>query len=292
MTPFGGTAPAVAVFDNYWGVTLAFARSLGEKGVPLHFYGGGAGRWSRYCTRRFSCPPTEKADEFLPWLRERVSGGDISRIAPTTDLIAYYVSALREEFAQEVRRTIAPLAEIVNCLIKTRFSAISATAGHPTLAALAPDTLEGAVAVASVLGYPLMLKPNSHLGVGYAERGTLILNESDLRRRFRRFDVHSGQEHVAAAYPELLWPLMQRYLPSARNRVYSVTGIKDADGGILAAALSYKREQWPPHIGTSTVQVGCEDARILEAGLQIVNRVLSRGIFELELLADGEVLYA
>jgi predicted ATP-grasp superfamily ATP-dependent carboligase len=292
MTRLGGVAPAVAIFDNYWGTTLAFARSLGQKGVPLHFYGSGAGRWSRYCTRRFSCPPIENADEFQPWLRDRVRGGDISRIAPTTDLIAFYVSALREEFAPEVQRTVAPLAEIVNCLIKTRFSAISAATGHPQLAALAPDTLEGAVAAASVLGYPLMLKPNSHLGVGFVERGTLILNETDLRRRFRRYDAAPGQERVAAAYPELMWPLLQRYIPSARNRVYSVSGIKDADGGILTAALSYKREQWPPDVGISTAQIGYEDARILEAGLQIVNQVLSRGIFEVELLAEGDVLYA
>ena len=25
---------AVAIFDNYWATSLAFARSLGEKGVP------------------------------------------------------------------------------------------------------------------------------------------------------------------------------------------------------------------------------------------------------------------
>jgi hypothetical protein len=292
MTRIGGAAPAVAVFDNYWGATLSFARSLGQKGVPLHFYGSGAGRWSRYCSRRFSCPSIENADEFQPWLRDKVRSGDISRVAPTTDLIAFYVSALREEFAPEVQRTVAPLADIVNCLIKTRFAAISAAAGHPALAALAPDTLEGAVAAASVLGYPLMLKPNSHLGVGFVERGALISNETDLRRRFRRYDAAPGQESIAAAYPELMWPLLQRYIPSARNRVYSVSGFKDVDGGILTAELSYKREQWPPDVGVSTAQIGCEDARILEAGLLIVNQVLSRGIFEVELLADGDMLYA
>jgi hypothetical protein len=90
----------------------------------------------------------------------------------------------------------------------------------------------------------------------------------------------------------LLWPLLQRYVPSARNRVYSVSGIKDADGGVLAACVSYKSEQWPPDVGVSTVQISCEDGRILEAGLQIVNRVLSCGIFEVELLADGDALYA
>ena len=79
----------VTLFDNYWATTLAFARSLGEKAVPLHFYGNGAGRWSRYCTRHFPCPPIEVANEFEPWLLDRIRAGHIARIAPTTDLVAY-----------------------------------------------------------------------------------------------------------------------------------------------------------------------------------------------------------
>jgi hypothetical protein len=90
----------------------------------------------------------------------------------------------------------------------------------------------------------------------------------------------------------LRWPLLQRYVPSARSRVYSVSGIKDVDRGILAASVSYKREQWPPHVGVSIVQVGCKNDRILQAGLEVVDRILSRGIFEIEVLADGENLYA
>jgi len=97
---------------------------------------------------------------------------------------------------------------------------------------------------------------------------------------------------LAAAYPDLQWPLLQRYLPSARHRVYSVSGVKDADGGVLAASVSYKREQWPPDVGVSTVQVGCEDDRIMATGLRVVNQILSRGIFEVELLADGDALFA
>jgi D-aspartate ligase len=283
---------AVAVFDNYWSTTLAFARSLGRRGVPLHLYGSGAGRWSRYCTRHLRCPPVENISEFQPWLRDRLRSGDITRIAPTTDLIAFHTSMLRNEFAPEVQRTIAPLVEIENCLIKTRFSAISAAADRPMLPTLAPDSVDGAVAAASALGYPVMLKPKSHLAVGFVDRGRLLTNEADLVRYYRRYRIAPGQEGIAAMYPELNWPLLQRYIPSARNRVYSVTGIKDADSGVLTACLSYKREQWPPDVGVSTLQISCDDRRILEFGLRVLNQTLSRGIFEVELLADGDALYA
>lgn len=284
--------PAVAIFDNYWSTTLAFARSLGRRGVPLHFYGSGAGRWSRYCTERLRCPPVENAAQFQPWLREKIKNGAISRVAPTTDLIAYYASSLRSEFPAEVSRTIAPLPEVEACLIKMRFCTAGAIPGAPNLPTFLANSLESAMAAAVELGFPLMLKPNSHLVVGFVERGRLLRDEADLKSRFRPYEVIPGQEHLAQLYPELRWPLLQRYMNPARHRVYSVSGIKDADGGVLSACVSYKREQWPPDVGVSTLQIGCDDARVLERGLAVVNQVLSRGIFEIELLADGNDLYA
>jgi hypothetical protein len=282
--------PAVAIFDNYWASTLAFANSLGRQGVPLHFYGKGAGRWSRYCTMKLGCPPVGNAAEFQPWLREQIRSGAITRIAPTTDLIAYYASNLRSEFTEQVQRAIAPLPEIEACLIKTRFLAASQLPGRPGLSTVSATSIEGAKAAAAQLGYPLILKPNSHLVVGFAERGILLRNEADLYRHFQRYEVRPGQEHLGEIYPETRWPVLQRYLPSARQRVYSVSGVKDSEGGVLSARVSYKCEQWPPDVGVSTLQVGCDDARVLERGLAVVDRVLSRGIFEIELLSDGDDL--
>jgi D-aspartate ligase len=282
----------VALINNDWAPTLAFAFSLGRQNIQLHLYGPGAGRWSRYCRRHDVCPPVELADEFLPWLQKRLRSGEITRLAPTTDLIAYYMAILRDDFPAEVRRSITPLHEIERCLIKTRFSEACAAAGQLVPLHAAPDDIEGAVAAARTLGYPLIIKPKSHLVVGSAERGRLVQDESGLRKHFRRYLVARGQSQIAAQYPELLWPLLQRYLRSAQLCVYSVSGIKDADRGILAATVTCKRQQWPPDVGVSTVQAVCDDVRILETGLATVNNLLSRGIFELELLTDAEKLLA
>lgn len=285
-------APSVAVLDNYWAPTLCFAHSLGRRGIPLHFYGRGAGRWSRYCTRRMSCPPVEDAERFLPWLEGRVRSGEIGRLAPTSDLIAYYLALLRHLFAPEVQRTIAPLEEIEQCLIKTRFAGACERVGQAVPAALAPEDPQGALAAAEQLGYPLILKPKSHLAIGTDERGMVVRDRRALLAAFRSYPVMPGQEAIARRYPELLWPLLQRYVPSARRRVYSVTGFKDAQSGIVTAALSVKRGQWPPHTGTSTSQMSCNNAAILAAGIAAVDRLLSRGLFELELLLEHAQLLA
>src|ERR1700737_2752122 len=149
----------VALIDNFGSPTLSFAVSLGSRGVPLHVYGSGAGRWSRYASRRAKCPPVEDADRFLPWLRRRIRSGEIQRVAPTTDLIAFYVSMLREDFAPEVRRTIPPLVELERALIKTRFGAACARTGQPVPVTEAPDDAVIGVATAERLGFPLMMKP-------------------------------------------------------------------------------------------------------------------------------------
>ena len=271
---------------------MAFVHSLGRRGVPVHVYGAGASRWSRYCARRYSCPPVEDADRFLPWLRECVRSGEIVRVAPTTDLIAYYVSCLRDEFPSEVRRTIAPLEEIETALLKCRFMAACTAMGQSVPPTRTPTDLESALPMARELGYPLFLKPKSHLVVGTAERGSLVHNETELRARFIPYVPALGQALLAERYPELRWPLLQRYVPSARQQVYSVTGLKDADHGIVTASLSYKREQWPPDTGTSTLQISGRDQEILAAGLRTVDQLVSCGIFELELLTDDAGLLA
>jgi len=137
-----------------------------------------------------------------------------------------------------------------------------------------------------------MMKPNSHLGVGSGERGQIIRDLSELRAAYRPYAIAPGQESLAARYPELRWPLLQKFIPSARSRVFSISGIKDSSGGIVAASLSCKRRQWPPDVGISTSQITCNDARILATGLKTVNRLLSRGLFELELLVSGPELLA
>ncbi|MDB6100311.1 MAG: hypothetical protein JWO52_310, partial [Gammaproteobacteria bacterium] len=147
------------------------------------------------------------------------------------------------------------------------------------------------IATAERLGFPLMMKPKSHLVVG-DERGRVLNDLGELREYYRPYEISPGRDSLAERYPELLWPLLQKYVPSARTRVFSVSGYKDPDAGIIAASLSCKRRQWPPDTGISTSQVSAADARILSRGLETVDKLVSCGIFELELLESGAELLA
>jgi D-aspartate ligase len=282
--------PPVTIFDSYWSTTLAFVRSLGSRGVRLHVYGKGAGRWSRFCTRRENCPAIENATEFVPWLRDKVRSGAITRIAPNSDLIAYYCSLLRAEFSPTVRQSIAPIEEIERCLIKTQFDAACTNMGSPGPKTCSPTTLAEALSAADALGYPLLMKPRSHLGVGDAERGRLLHDRAQLITAFRPYKPTPGQEQLLLQHPDLLFPLLQRFIATPTQRVFSISGFKDPDAGIVSSLVSFKSDLWPAVVGTSVVQVSCINERVRMAGLKIVDRLLSSGIFELEMVCNGDQL--
>ncbi len=138
----------------------------------------------------------------------------------------------------------------------------------------------------------MVLKPKSHLAVGMAERGVIVDDEAGLRANFAPYRIPAAATALQQRYPELGRPLLQRYLPSASHGVYSVSGYKDADAGIVAALVSVKREQWPPGTGVSTLQRSCRDECVLRRGLKTVDRLLSRGLFELELVVEGDTVLA
>ena len=251
---------------------------------------GAAGRWSRFRTSYRRCPPVDDTDAFLPWLRGKLRSGEIGRVLPTTDLLAYYVSCLREEFSETVRRAIPPLGEIEDCLIKSRFAERCAKVGVKVPATSTARDLGEALRLAEEIGFPMIVKPNSHLGIGMAERGAVIESEKELRASFKPYSFHRLHRLFARAYPDLAGPLIQSYLPAGDRRVYSVSGVKDPANGIVAAALTYKAEQWPPRVGISTQQISCQDQRILQAGVAAVDALISCGIFELEMIEqDGEL---
>src|SRR3954467_3769307 len=84
----------VAVLDAEAPPGLAFTRSLGRGGVPVRVYSPRrypVARLSRYCSDFGRSPDPEHAEVFLPWLQREVERGDISLVAPTSDLIAFYM---------------------------------------------------------------------------------------------------------------------------------------------------------------------------------------------------------
>lgn len=118
--------PSVAVLDADTPPGLAFVRSLGRHGVPMHVYSPRrmpVARLSRYCSSFHNCPDPEHAEAFLPWLKGEVAKGHITYVAPTSDLMAFYMAEFPECFPALQSHGCAGREATLDMLFKDRFDA-------------------------------------------------------------------------------------------------------------------------------------------------------------------------
>ncbi|HEX4873095.1 MAG TPA: hypothetical protein VFV27_12350 [Nevskiaceae bacterium] len=285
------TKPEVAVFDTDEPNALTVMASLGAKGVPLAVYSPRrfpSGRWSPHCRRFSRCPDPLQFDAFQHWLAEELRAGRISRVAPTSDLLTYHCACLREQFPDEVRPSLHTREEIENALIKSRFNQRCEALGLPVPESWYPLSLEQARALAPTLPYPVMIKPKSHLGLGMAYRGAVVADAAAFLAEFREHPPAPGQAPLLARYPELAWPMVQRLVAGAAHRVHSLCGLRVEGSGIVAAAAVVKTDQWPPRVGIGIEFQPLQDPLTLAAGRRVIDAFIRHGLFEIELLVDGE----
>ncbi|NUQ73955.1 MAG: hypothetical protein HUU21_10385 [Polyangiaceae bacterium] len=278
----------MAVFDAESPPALAFTRSLGRAGVPVIVYSDEPcppARFSRYATEFRRCPPRYDAATFLSWLEEELRCGRIGLVAPTSDTIAFYLAELLDRLPETARRALPAKDAALDALFKDRFDAACARASAKTPWAFYPSSIEEALDQAASFPYPVILKPKSHVGIGF-HRGTIAHNADELRREFAPLEIPPGAQSIIDRYPSLRLPMIQELVPGALGNLFSVSGLLGPDGELIACAASQKRGQWPPALGIGIQFESCFDPRVINLGARIAREILGRGLFELELVRD------
>ena len=242
-------------------------------------------RLSRYASGFAACPEPQDADIFLPWLKAEVERGCIDLVAPTSDLMAFYMAEFPECFPKGQMEAMADAEAIRTVLLKDRFDLACQKHDLKAPKTLSPTSVQEAHDLADSLTYPVILKPRSHVGVGWA-RGAVAHTSEMLRQLFRPYPLRANCQRVIERYPELAWPLLQEYVPRALEHLYSISGILSATGEVLAWAGSQKTRQWPPTLGIGVVFEPWQAQAPVAQGLKFVQAVLKKGIFELELIFD------
>ncbi len=276
------------MFDADAPPALAFVRSVGRMGAPVHVYGSGlfgVASLSRYSSETRSAPPVEDASQFLPFLVEQLERGDIELIAPTSDLLAFYLTCVYDLLGPRMRAVLPARETILDVLLKDRFHARCQALGQPTPKTVCPTSLAEAMELAADISWPVILKPRSHVGVGLA-RGILVNDRDELAREFKPYPIREGNAPILEHAPDIRWPMLQEYVPDALQNLYSVSGLLDGEGRVVACASSRKSTQWPPNLGVGTSFSAHDDARVVELGVKLARDILGRGIFEIELIYD------
>lgn len=284
---------AVAVFDVALPPGVAFIRSLGRLGVPVIAYSNlprAAGRFSKYTTEFRSCPDLYHADEFIAWLIGEYERGEFEFVAPTSDFIAFVVGEVDERLGTDLAGGVGGQrggAAVRDCLFKDRFSVVLDDVGFPVPQWSAPTTTEQAIADARRIGYPVVLKPRSHIGIG-AARGVIAGSDAQVEASFVPYHVGDQQTAASRHDPDLGFPIVQEMIDRASLDCVSITGCLGRDGEVLAVTTSRKIDQWGTGLSIGTVFEVCERPTFFEHAIDAVQRVLGSGVFEFEVLADLE----
>jgi D-aspartate ligase len=281
----------VTVFDVDLPPGVAFVRSLGRAGVPVVACSPtrvAAGRYSTRTTSTRACPSVHHSDRFISWLVEELGSGSIDLIAPTSDVVSFCVAEALELLDGDCTRAGQPPADSVRtCLFKGRFLEAMRKFDFPTPPSQIPSTLTEAHEVAAEIGYPVSLKPRSHVGVG-SHRGIVVRAPEELERVYGPYEI--GDAHAAALrhVPELRLPMVQRYYDLGTVDVISVSGCLDANGSVLALGHSRKVSQAPRRFGVGTMFEPAGLQPFTDAAVDAVRGVLGSGLFELEVLVDKQ----
>lgn len=280
---------AVAVFDVDLPPGVAFLRSLGRAGVPVRAFTGearAAGRASRYGRHTSWCPSVRDADEFIGWLADELAAGNIDLVAPTSDFVAFCVASAVEKVGVGAGTIGHPEPDAVrSCLFKHHFHAAMADAGFPAPAAGSPASLDEALQLAERLSYPVVMKPRSHAGVGFA-RGIVARSAAELAASFGRFPMTAGQDSVLAHDADVDVPMIQRYHQLGTFDIVSISGYLGRDGGVQALTHARKVSQSPRRLGVGTMFEPVGAQPWTEAAITAVQQVLGTGLFELEVLVE------
>ena len=280
----------VTVFDVNLPPGIAFVRSLGRAGVPVvacssqRFPAGGL---SRHATTRRRCPSVHESDRFIAWLVDEIGSGGIDLIAPTSDFVTFCVAEALEELGPGALDVGHPSPDAVRtCLFKERFFEALDDIGFDSPPTAVPGSVDEALADADRIGYPVVLKPRSHVGIG-THRGLVVRSARELAASFEPFELGDAHDSALRHVPDLSLPMVQRYYDPGTVDCVSVSGFLDRNGALLAINHSRKVRQWPRRFGVGTLFEPAPAQPFTTCAVDAVRTILGSGLFELEVLVDG-----
>jgi D-aspartate ligase len=287
--------PVILCDAGFYG-TLAAARCLGRAGVPVVLVDPARvypARFSRYVRRSEVCPPAVQEEEFIDWLLAFGAREGPHVIYPTSDEVAYVLSAHQDELATRFLLYQPPLETMVRVLDKKALLEASRRAGFDVPETWAPESLEEVERALQQADGPLMIKPRTQIFLRYHRKGRVASKSPSLLRdeyaRFMRENTYGGS--VSLRMPELTQPLLQRYYSEALESIFSVTGFRPKEGGSFPVFGAVKVLQRPRRMGVGLCfEQAPVDPRIASALTRLLDDLGYYGVFEIEFVRVGDKL--
>lgn len=279
-----------------YGGTLAAARCLGERGVPVTMAGDDVlapARWSRYVTRWERCPPVLELEPFFDWL---LAFGKRERrhvLYPTCDDLAWLL-AERSSILSEYFDLYQPNVDAVwRLLDKRSLYELSEKVGIATLPTAYPKDEAEARALAREIGYPLLLKPRTQVYLPTRCKGLFCDSDAELRTEYARFESGNAfHPPLMQRSPGLELPMLQGFCSDAAENIYSISGFIGPREGQVAARAAVKVMQRPRRLGVGLCfEEAPVDPSVLQGLVRLCREVGYYGVFEAEFVRRGDVCH-
>lgn len=231
-----------------------------------------AGQWSRSCRRRVQvADPRIDAELFVEQLRAELQRRPCDVLLAGSDTALLAISRRRERLRELTELGLPGPAVVERSLTRECLAEAAARTGMTPATSIRCDGIEQALAAASQLGFPLVLKSvhaataGAH-AVRAAPKGRIVRSASDLVEALPDFP---GEQ------------LLQRYVA---GELISFAGVT-ATGRLLGCAVARYRRTWPPDGGSvSFGETIVPPPGLMEATRGLLADIGWEGIFELELI--------
>jgi D-aspartate ligase len=264
---------------------LTAARCLGRQGIPFTGFDIAAQRTafrSRYCSTAHVCPdPLQQPDELVRLLRRQAGvGSQKPLLFPASDLFFLFLSRYRDQLEDRFLMSL-PSKKLAESVVNKRtLYELAAANETPFPESYFPTTYEEALSVKDLLRYPAFIKPywgyqwRRHFGGMH--KGFKVQSPDEFLTRFR--------ECLASGHSALV----QSYITSADDTLFSVSLYVSEAGEVLAAFPRRQIRQYPPNSGTVTLAIGERNPELVANAANFCRAIGYRGIAGLEYKRDRE----
>lgn len=280
-------APVLLGDATWWG-TLAAARDLGSRGVPVTLASDARiapARWSCHVDRVEPCPGNGEPARVLRWLLDfgRRFPGHV--LYPTSDELAWLLAENRDELGA-LFRLYSPRIEALTWLLdKKQLGEAALASGLCVPEAWCPSDEEEVRRLAKEVVFPVYVKPRTQVFARGHGKGQRVERPAALPSAWRLW--HSGARlpaGIAERMPGVERPLLQASYPGC-DRVFTVDGFVDETGELFCTLGCVKVLQWPRGSGPGICFEQAPVPANIEDGLsRLFRRVGFYGVFDAEFI--------
>jgi predicted ATP-grasp superfamily ATP-dependent carboligase len=270
--------PRVLVTDAEGSGALAACRGLQAAGYNVAAAASrrlAVGQWSRSCRERVWLPdPRRDPSGYIERLTFELRRGAYDVLLPGSEASLIPISERRDVVEPHVLLGLPAHETVLRSLDKVLLINEAAATGLAPPPSLVCSTLEGTLAAARRLGYPVVAKPQRTFA------------EHDGRLRERPVELVHDEPALARAAALLGTPLViQQYV--ARPGIVFCAGVRIGER-VLGFTFARFARTWPPDAGQAAMALTVDPPPRIEASVyEVLSRIGWTGIFQLQLLDLG-----